>query len=522
MEADPDFYDIVYVGGQSQLIGDSLQAKRYTGLLFRGNITSNSWQPLTLMGTKSRSAPHADGRSLVWDPITGGLFYTCDGGVYFRSEPRGNSGDWFERNGDLAISEYYSASYNTLTGVVVAGAQDNGSFLSNLESRLSFVPQMGDLFGSVISLGDGAATWIDLESGIMLSSSQHLGLYSLSSTLTPFKRISFAGTALENNQAPFFPKIVSNAVSSNTPMFMTCISSPISGCFTVDLSNMVAPDVKRAIPEFHDSVVFGGVKDSMPDANVILAVSQTDVTVRSSLMNLTSRTPPNWGVCADLAANPTNYFEAIAVCSTLTGSKVWLTSDFANSWSDITGNLYAVSGSRTSVGALSALVIVLADGTPVYLVGTLKGVFASFPSAPSVWTRLGSFDEMPVVPVMQLRYYQQPRDLLLAATLGRAVWSIQEVTILLYELRIQACPRSRPLTPPRFLTPNDCVLSDWSAPTPCSRSCGGGVSIQTRYVVEQPSNGGALCPPLLPKVSVCNPDACASTKMSNILILHFK
>lgn len=53
----------------------------------------------------------------------------------------------------------------------------------------------------------------------------------------------------------------------------------------------------------------------------------------------------------------------------------------------------------------------------------------------------------------------------------------------------------------------DCVVSNWSAWTTCTRTCGGGSRSRTRTVVSQPQNGGAVCPELQ-QFEICNPQPC--------------
>jgi len=55
----------------------------------------------------------------------------------------------------------------------------------------------------------------------------------------------------------------------------------------------------------------------------------------------------------------------------------------------------------------------------------------------------------------------------------------------------------------------DCKVSDWSAWSSCSKTCGGGLTTRTRKVLTQPCNGGAQCPPLT-ETGSCNTDPCKS------------
>ncbi|MGE0453213.1 MAG: thrombospondin type-1 domain-containing protein [Vicinamibacteria bacterium] len=55
--------------------------------------------------------------------------------------------------------------------------------------------------------------------------------------------------------------------------------------------------------------------------------------------------------------------------------------------------------------------------------------------------------------------------------------------------------------------PVDCQLSEWSAWSACSASCGGGVQSRTRPILVPPSNGGLACGPTL-ETQACNTQAC--------------
>lgn len=41
--------------------------------------------------------------------------------------------------------------------------------------------------------------------------------------------------------------------------------------------------------------------------------------------------------------------------------------------------------------------------------------------------------------------------------------------------------------------PKDCIISDWSVWGACTKSCGGGEQYRTKFIVQQPANGGASC-----------------------------
>jgi hypothetical protein len=55
--------------------------------------------------------------------------------------------------------------------------------------------------------------------------------------------------------------------------------------------------------------------------------------------------------------------------------------------------------------------------------------------------------------------------------------------------------------------PIDCVVSDWSAWSTCTATCGGGVQTRTRTVITPAQNGGAACP-VLTETRACNENPC--------------
>ena len=186
--ADPTNADIVYVGGDRQPRGNSfpnsIGAQQYTGRLFRGdrNVTANGavpspqWDHLTHDNTSSSSAPHADSRMFAFWPTDAGhapLIEVDDGGIYVRTTPKLDAGDWFPLSGTLQIAEVYSVAYDSNSHTIFAGSQDNGT------SRQSFTGSNTvwvEMYG-----GDGGDVDVDhftlAESGqaIRYLSSQFLG-----------------------------------------------------------------------------------------------------------------------------------------------------------------------------------------------------------------------------------------------------------------------------------------------------------------------------------------------------------
>ena len=57
--------------------------------------------------------------------------------------------------------------------------------------------------------------------------------------------------------------------------------------------------------------------------------------------------------------------------------------------------------------------------------------------------------------------------------------------------------------------PQDCVVSDWTMGTTCSKECGGGEKTRTRTIIKEPKENGKPCPNLFETIS-CNTQPCIS------------
>lgn len=61
----------------------------------------------------------------------------------------------------------------------------------------------------------------------------------------------------------------------------------------------------------------------------------------------------------------------------------------------------------------------------------------------------------------------------------------------------------------------DCVVSEWSLPSPCSEECGGGQEVLTREVLRPRSGQGAACP-VLTRVQECNELPCVTVRTCRV------
>jgi hypothetical protein len=94
----------------------------------------------------------------------------------------------------------------------------------------------------------------------------------------------------------------------------------------------------------------------------------------------------------------------------------------------------------------------LALPQPPPQIGTFSGIFVSLSTANTVWRRLGTKAEFPIVYVMQMRWYPTTAfgtDLLVVSTMGRSVYSMLSATAIVAEFSVDcACPAYKTLTAP--------------------------------------------------------------------------
>lgn len=226
---DPSNPNIVYVSGDRQpgdfdgTNANSIGAKQYSGRIFRGvydpKTGQTTWEPLTHSGTLSNSSPHADSRSIFIDS-TGRLIQTDDGGIYARNNPQGK-GDWTSMNGNIAVSEVDSASWNPLANRAISGMQDNGS---------AYQITAGGTWGS-INGGDGGTNAINYKTyassgtAVIYASTQFLGgllrfrmdskgnpIIASKTSLGPYINVGGVKTYLGDNKSlvPFYPTLTLN------------------------------------------------------------------------------------------------------------------------------------------------------------------------------------------------------------------------------------------------------------------------------------------------------------------------
>ena len=109
---------------------------------------ANTWYG----GLTGVSTVHADKHCLSYNPLTGGLFETCDGGVYKNYGP--TTAPWTDLSNGICITEFYRNAVDNGVSFSIGGAQDNGTKM--VDAGVATDLTGGDGMQPLINYGDPA------------------------------------------------------------------------------------------------------------------------------------------------------------------------------------------------------------------------------------------------------------------------------------------------------------------------------------------------------------------------------
>jgi len=436
IQADPQDSNIVYVGGDRQpgftersggsdpFFPNSIGARDFSGRLFRGEYvdpTTTNWAPLTHVGTASNSSPHADSREMAFD-INGDLIEVDDGGIYRRTSPQDGTGDWFSINGDMASTEYHGIAYDSLSDIIIGGAQDVGTTEQLMPNSATF---------RSVSTADGGDVAIDnvlsASESIRYSSFQGLGAFRRRVMSASNSELSRSFPLLTVTSGPafssqFYSPIMTNAVEGNRLLVgasSALYESTDGGATLQSIGNSIIVNAFVG-----DPLIYG----ISGDPNLVLAASGADLYSRTAAppAAVTLNSEPTGSTINGLAINPADSDDIFA----LSTNEVAFSSNFGTNWTDVTGNLASFNPRRLRAMAFAS------GPDPALLVGTDRGIFVAFESSGySTWARLGG-DGLPNAPVFELDYNVED-DVLVVGLLGRGAWKYGPASDLLFSDRFE-------------------------------------------------------------------------------------
>ena len=458
IRADQNYPHILYAAGdrQDSPFPNFIGAVNFSGRLFRadttrlptGEVPSPQWEHLTHLntinaipggGTGRRSSPHADSREMVVD-AAGDLIQVDDGGIYRRTSPLDNTGDWVSLNGNLQTAEFHDIAYDHVSKVIFGGTQDTGT--------PEQIAPLGTTWRSV-STADGGGVEVDTLSipgfSIRYSSFQSLGNFRRRVVDANNNVISqaFPPLTVVGGGNPLIPQFYS-PLKLNAIVPARLIVGGANGIYeSDDFGNTVAaigpPGVLINDGIGFEAIAYGGRSAGIDNPDVLYIGSGARVFVRvapsPSPLLITAYAG---GTVRDIVLDPDDWLTAYVIDN----DDVFMTTDGGGSWIEITGDL--------SDADLRGIVYV--NTASAIIVGGRSGVFHMSTDNPGVWSRFGT--GLPEAVVFDLDY-DAVDDVLVAGMLGRGAWLVPDVGRSIF-------PSPTLTVSPTAVAAGDAVTASWN------------------------------------------------------------
>ena len=518
--------DVVYVGGDRQpylnefttgmcpCFPNSIGANDYSGRLFRVDASlpaGSQATHITHSNTAGGSSSHADSRDMAID-ANGDLLEVDDGGIYRRTAPLTNAGDWFSVIGNLASTEFHDIAWDSVSKVAIGGTQDTGT------------PQEinpGDPRWQSVTTADGGDVAVD-DTGtpglsIRYSSNQRLGRFrrrtydsanAFVSQVLPALTVVGGGAAL---QRQFYTPIEVNNVDP-TRLVIGGDNSVYESLDQGDTITEIGPGI-RVNGGGRDPIAYGAAGN----ADMLYVGSGDSVLVRIAAAPTaltTSAAYPGGGTfrqVVDIAIDPADPQTAFVADAT----NVYWTDDAGATWTNVTGDLMTLTP-----GVLRSVAFSTSNPDGSVVVGANNGVFIA--RGPVFTTWLPVAPGMPRAPAYDLDY--DPVDeVLVAGLLGRGAWTVSlaerdpvDVALVL-DLSGSMLSPACPTCEPKLQVLKDAVelfVQLWSVFAVPDDRIGVGYF---RTSISEFLSGGAPLFPVLPNVTAIIDDVQSQTTTSTNL-----
>lgn len=413
LAADLTNANVVYIGGDIQPtpFPNSIGAVDFSGRLFRvdASLPAGSMSAhITHSNTSGNTSPHADSRDMAMD-VGGNLIETNDGGIYKRSTPLTNTGNWSSLIGNLRTTEFHAASWDSNSKIAAGGAQDTGSPHGTTP---------GSFLWLSVSTADGGDSAIN-DTGtpgisVRFSSNQRLGgfrrrTYDTANTFLTqvFPALTVVVGAPLTRQ--FYTPVEVNNVTP-TRLVIGGANAVYESMDQGDTISQITPAITANGGGPH-SLAYGATGN----ADMLYVGSGNQVFVRTAAPPaalIQSIAYPATGFVTGVTINNTDPQNAFVVDAT----NVYRTGDAGGSWTNVTGNLLTLAP-----GTIRSVAFSTADAAGSVIVGSDNGVFFAPGPAFNTWAVLGT--GLPRAPVYDLEYDAKDK-ILIAGMLGRGAWTL--------------------------------------------------------------------------------------------------
>lgn len=372
----PTDTNIVFIGG-TNLFRSTAGFADSTHTTFIGGYELGS----SLPAINSYLNHHPDQHDLVFLPSDPNKMISAnDGGLFKTTDNTASTLVWTPLNNGYISSMFYTCAIDhaTTSDIMIAGAQDNGSWYTNSANLTTpwITPRGGD--GSYCAIADNqSAYYFSIQKGKTMRAQ-----LDASGTVTNFARIDpiGAGNYLFINPFVLDP-------NNNNIMYMAGGSYlwrndnlsgiPYAGNWDSISTNWVK------LPTSTSQITTVAVSHT-PSNRVYYGTSSKFVyridnanTGTPTAKNISPSMFPSGGYVSCIAVDPSNADNVMVVYSNYGVYSLFYTSDGGTNWTKVAGNLEDnVNGTGNGPSCRWARIIPVAGGT-VYLVGTSVGLFAT-------------------------------------------------------------------------------------------------------------------------------------------------
>jgi len=366
---------------------------------------------------------HVDQHGLTWVTKPNGksfkLILANDGGIYhtdYLFDPGTQLNDWSTAAVTLNCTQFYGADKRNGTDDYIAGAQDNGTWVSSTDSGADATTEYQFIIG-----GDGfESLWNYNDTNKLIGGSQFNNFYGFDNG-----QFYYAGHGESGSNSPFYSKIT-NANNNPDVLFSPSASGvwksinfgrsweltaiPSNFTFSRGLSSLNT-SVSVALPD----VVWAG--NAMTETGFLTIHVSTDngksYTPTGTFVDPREDRLHNYFI-SDLETSPTNKNRAYALFSGQGAAKVLKTDDLGQTWEDISG--FSTNEDRGFPDVAVHSLVEMPFDENIIWVGTDIGVFRTLDGGKN-WAL---FEDVPTFSVWQMKIVN---DQVVMATHGRGVWT---------------------------------------------------------------------------------------------------
>ena len=376
---------------------------------------------------------------MVFDATGNTIIEVDDGGIYRRTSPRANNGDWYSLIGNLRVTEFHSIAYDANLNAMIGGSQDTGTHEQ---------PTPEHSIWRAVTKADGGKVAVDdsdPDESIHYYSTQFFGRFSMRTIDTSDGsydddeidlNVDGGGDFYDDDRKQFYQPFELNAVNPSRMVIGTdtIYESTDRGDHLTVLGNLpdltgdgLDNDGNQGADEADEYVAttalaYGGYLGAAGNTSVLYVgtnavrlglADRVYVRTAGAGMPLPTATPFPGDTVRAIALDPDDWATAYVVDS----NRVYQTPDAGLTWNDITGDLTGT--------VLRSVEVIPAAGFDAIVVGAREGAFITATTTPGQWLEMGT--NLPAVPVWDMDY-DAGDDMMVSGTLGRGSYILPDAS----------------------------------------------------------------------------------------------